>query len=190
MTLKHKVSILFTTQILQLAEVCPLGPRWLGPWFFQAVGSQGMWWQCELHHVLKQCSAELSLTETPATSTSPFRCLTTVAVLFYCRFECIFLLNSFSSLFAGEIQMCFSGLSRQLRRSSHHCCLSCCVLWMLSTTTAPLGTEPQLPQSCLTFCNWSQGDNRVLEPFLSKLISPDSRAVKVSLLTGPGDNWV
>lgn len=109
MTVKHKVSILFTTQILQFAEARSLGPRWLGPLrFFQAVGSQGMWWQRELHHVLKQCSAEVSLTDTPATSTSPFRCLTTVAVLFYCRFECIFLLNSFSSLFAGEIQMCFS----------------------------------------------------------------------------------
>lgn len=147
MTVKHKVSILFTTQILQFAEARSLGPRWLGPLrFFQAVGSQGMWWQRELHHVLKQCSAELSLTETPATSTSPFRCLTTVAVLFYCRFECIFLLNSFSSLFAGEIQMCFSSLSRQLRRSSHRCCPSCCLLWMLSTTTAPLSTEPQPPR--------------------------------------------
>lgn len=51
--------------------------------------------------------AKLSITETSAASTSPFRCLTTVAVLFYYRLKCIFFLNSFSSLFAGEIQMCF-----------------------------------------------------------------------------------
>lgn len=134
--------------------------------------------------------AKLSITETSAASTSPFRCLTTVAVLFYYRLKCIFLLNSFSSLFAGEIQMCFSGLSRQLRRSPHHWCLSRDVLWVLSTTTATLGTAERPPRCCLTSCNWNQGDNRVLEPFSSELISPDSRAVKVSLLAGPEDNWV